>query len=88
LLGLSANGENTGSGVGNSVRNQIVSASFRYLFVKSHAELYGEVGREDWAWDFEDFMTRPAATTAWMVGFRKLQEASKKKALSGLFSYL
>ena len=81
MLGLSANGENTGSGNPDGVnRNQIVSASFRYLFVKSHAEFYGELGREDWAWDFEDFMTRPAATTAWMVGFRKLQEASKKGA--------
>jgi len=82
LLGLSANGENTGSGSATGVnRNQIVSVSMRYLFVKSHAEFYGELGREDWAWDFEDFMTRPAATTAWMVGFRKLQEASKKGAL-------
>jgi hypothetical protein len=82
LLGLKANGENTGSGSATGVnRNQIVSMNFRYLFVKSHAEIYGEIGREDWAWDMEDFLTRPAATTAWMVGLRKLQEASKKGAL-------
>ncbi|MFY9281261.1 MAG: hypothetical protein WAO92_04575, partial [Bacteroidia bacterium] len=30
-------------------------------------------GREDWAWYMEDFLTRPAATTAWMGGVRKLQ---------------
>ena len=89
LLGLSANGENTGSGSATGVnRNQIVSVSMRYLFVKSHAELYGELGREDWAWDFEDFMTRPAATTAWMVGFRKLQEAPKKGALFQMMAEL
>ncbi len=79
ILGLSANGENTGSGGGQN-RNQLVSVSFRYLFPESHAEVYGELGREDWAWDFEDFMTRPAATTAWMMGMRKLQAAPKKGA--------
>ncbi len=72
VLGLSANGENTGGG-GDFERNQLVSLSFRYFFPKSHAEFYGEMGREDWAWDFEDLMTRPLATTAWMAGFRKLQ---------------
>lgn len=79
ILGLSANGENTGSGGGQN-RNQLVSLSFRYLLQKSHAEIYGELGREDWAWDFEDFMTRPGATTAWMMGLRKLEEAPKKGA--------
>ncbi len=72
ILGLKANGEQTGGGGGLN-RNQLVSLSFRYFFPKSHAELYGEMGREDWAWDFEDLMTRPLATTAWMAGFRKLQ---------------
>lgn len=72
VLGLKANGEQTGSGGGLN-RNQLVSLSFRYFMPKSHAEFYGEMGREDWAWDFEDLMTRPLATTAWMAGFKKLQ---------------
>jgi hypothetical protein len=36
------------------------------------------VGREDWAFDMEDFLTRPAATTAWMGGIKKLQKLSGK----------
>ena len=73
VLYLSPRNEQLGSGSGALNRNQIVSLSFRYLFPKAHAEIYGEVGREDWAWDMEDFLTRPAATTAWMGGVRKLQ---------------
>lgn len=78
VLYLSPRDEQLGSGTGALNRNQVVSLSFRYLFAKSHAEIYGEVGREDWAWDMEDFLTRPAATTAWMGGVRKLQRMPGK----------
>lgn len=82
-LYLGAKGEQTGGGPDSGYinRNQLVSISFRYLMPKAKFELYGEVGREDWAWDFEDFMTRPANTTAWMLGFRKLQAIPNQKAI-------
>ncbi len=75
ILYLSPGGEQTGSGPdsGRINRNQLVSLSFRYMMPESHAEFYAEIGREDWFWDFEDLMTRPFATTAWLAGFRKLQ---------------
>ncbi len=79
ILYLTPGGEQTGSGPdsGRINRNQLVSISMRYLLPESHAELYFEMGREDWAWDFEDLLTRPNATTVWMGGFRKLQETAK-----------
>lgn len=75
VLYLSSRGEQRGSGGDSNAinRNQIVSISLRYLLPESHAELYAEVGREDWAWDLEDLITRPRATTAWMGGFRKIE---------------
>ena len=78
VLYLSPRNEQLGSGTGALNRNQIVSLSFRYLLTKANAEIYGEVGREDWAWDMEDFLTRPAATTAWMGGIKKLQKLTGK----------
>lgn len=75
-LYLGAKGEQTGSGADSGAvnRNQLVAFSFRYSMPKAQLELYGEVGRDDWAWDFEDFMTRPQSATAFMLGFRKLQD--------------
>lgn len=88
-LYLSAKGEQTGSGPDSGAinRNQIVALSFRYALSQAKIELYGEVGREDWAWDFEDFMTRPHATTAWMVGFRKLQDLANGSQLEIMAEY-
>ena len=75
-LYLGAKGEQTGGGPdsGGVNRNQIVALSFRYSLPQAQLELYGEVGREDWAWDFEDFMTRPQSASAFMLGARKLQD--------------
>ena len=75
-LYLGAKGEQTGSGSGAVNRNQLIALSFRYSVPRGKLEFYGEFGREDWAWDFEDFMTRPQASTAWMLGVRKLQDQS------------
>ncbi|HOI31852.1 MAG TPA: capsule assembly Wzi family protein, partial [Bacteroidales bacterium] len=63
---------------GNNNRNQIISVFARYLFRKSHAEVYMEIGREDNWFDFEDLMTRPQYSTAYMFGFRKLYALKKK----------
>lgn len=54
-------------------RNQIVAVSARYLLKDAHAEIYAEIGREDWWGDFEDAMTRPFYSTVWMAGIKKLQ---------------
>ena len=77
VLYLSPKNEQLGNS-GAFQRNQIVSLNFRYLLTKANAEIYAEVGREDWAWDMEDFLTRPAATTAWMGGIKKLQKLTGK----------
>jgi hypothetical protein len=57
---------------GSSNRNQIISASARYLFKESHAEVYFEMGREDHWWDLEDLITRTTYSTAYLAGMRKL----------------
>jgi hypothetical protein len=53
-------------------RNQIVTINMRYLFRRSHAEIYAEWARDDHWYDWEDFLTRPLATSAWLGGFRKI----------------
>lgn len=60
------------TGEDGSARNQIVTAYFRYVFPESHAEIYGEYGREDAAWDFEDLMSDFEHTRAYLLGFRKI----------------
>ena len=73
-LYVDAKNEQTGSGVsaGGVNRNQIISFFGRYLFQKSNAELYFEVGREDWWWDWEDLITDPTYSSAWLAGFKKV----------------
>jgi len=90
VLYLSSRGEQLGSGGDSNTlnRNQIVSISMRYLLPESHAELYVEVGREDWAWDVEDFITRPGANTAWMGGFRKIEPLPNKGSFFQFFGEL
>jgi len=58
--------------------NQIISVFGRYLLKESHAEVYFELGREDWFWDMEDLITNPYYTTAWMAGFRKMYKLGGK----------
>ena len=75
-------GRESGQG-GTSIvlnRNQVVGVSTRYLMKESHAELYAEIGREDWWGDFEDLMTRPFYSTVWMMGFKKLQWVAKDQS--------
>lgn len=51
-------------------RNQVIGVSARYLLKEAHAELYAEIGREDWWGDFEDLMTRPFYSSVWMMGIK------------------
>lgn len=61
--------------------NQLVSIFARYALPESHAEFYFEWGRDDWAWDLEDFLTHTDASRAYLLGFRKLQEINKDQWL-------
>ena len=62
--------------------NQLVTISARYLFAASHAEIYVEWGREDWAWDIEDFLTQPEVSRAYLLGFAKVYPINSTKYLS------
>jgi hypothetical protein len=53
-------------------RNQLISFTVRYLLPQSHAEFYAEWAKDDHWWDWEDFLTRPLATSAWLGGVRKI----------------
>lgn len=53
-------------------RNQLVSVFGRYLFHQSNAEVYAEIGREDWWYDHRDFINDPDHTTAWLLGMRRI----------------
>ena len=53
-------------------RNQLVSVFGRYLFHQSNAEVYAEIGREDWWFDHRDFINDPDHTTAWLLGMRRI----------------
>lgn len=53
-------------------RNQLLSLFGRYFFRPVAAEVYFEVGREDYWKDWEDLLTNPTHTTVWMMGIRKM----------------
>ncbi len=62
-------------------RNQLISVFFRYLFVQAGAEVYMEIGREDFWYDFQDLLTRLQYSTAYNMGFRKLHTLPKSQWL-------
>jgi hypothetical protein len=59
-------------------RNQLISLFGRLVLPQAHAELYYEIGREDFWWDMEDLITNPEWSTAWMGGFKKLYPLAGK----------
>nr|MBC7613687.1 hypothetical protein [Pseudopedobacter sp.] len=59
-------------------RDQISSVYTRWLFPKTHAEVYFEYGANDNALDFRDFLGSPQHSRAYIFGFRKLIELNKK----------
>jgi hypothetical protein len=62
---------------GQSPDNQLTSFYFRWVFPESGLELYGEWGRDDHSWDFEDFVTQPEHSSAAMAGLQKVFPTSR-----------
>lgn len=60
-----------------SAQNGKVALFSRYLFKEAHAEIYAEIGKQDWWRDFEDFWVRTDHATAYLVGFRKMHALAK-----------
>lgn len=53
-------------------RDQVASVFFRYVFKKSHFEIYGEYGREDASYNLRDFIQTPEHSGAYIFGFQKV----------------
>lgn len=53
-------------------RDQLTSLYSRWLFQKSHAEIYFEYGLNDNALDFRDFLGSPQHSRAYLFGIKKL----------------
>ena len=51
--------------------NQLASAFARVTFPGSGFEIYGELGREDHAWDMRSLLVTPDEQASFTVGFRK-----------------
>lgn len=58
---------------------QIVSANFRWLFQKSHFELYGEYGVHDNTYNLRDLSINIQHASAFTLGFKKLIALKKNK---------
>jgi hypothetical protein len=58
-------------------RDQLTSVYMRWLFEKSHAELYFEFGKNDNAYDLRDFLGSPEHSRAYIFGLKKLFALSK-----------
>lgn len=59
-------------------RNQIISVFGRYLIPSIHAEIYFDIGREDYWKDFQDLITNPTHSVVWQWGFRKMKPLAGK----------
>ena len=84
ILYLSARGENLTNLPPGSVvlnRNQLASVFFRYFFPGANAEIFMEIGREDFWYDFQDLLTRLQYSTAYSMGFRKLHQLPRNQWL-------
>jgi hypothetical protein len=52
--------------------NQLLSLTLRWAFPEAGLELYGEYGRDDHSWDFQDFAMEPGHAAAWLAGAQKV----------------
>jgi hypothetical protein len=59
----------------------MASLHFRYVFPKSHAEVYAEYGVGDNAYNIRDLTLDPAHSAAFTIGFKKLKELADHKWL-------
>jgi hypothetical protein len=67
-----------GEGEGNGAGDQRASAFIRWVWLKEHAELYGEFFKEDHAYDFRDMFLEPDHTHAYLFGIQKLVPLNKR----------
>jgi hypothetical protein len=58
-------------------RDQLTSVYMRWLFEKSHAEIYFEFGKNDNAYNLIDFLGSPEHSRAYIFGLKKLFSLSK-----------
>lgn len=64
-----ANSSNVGGD--NPDDNQLASIFGRWVFPRSHLELYGEYGREDHSWDLRDLAGEPDHDSAYLLGLQR-----------------
>ena len=60
-------------------RDQHASVFMRWLWPKTHGEIYFEYGREDYFWDKRDFKLEAAYSGAYILGLRKLIPLKTRK---------
>ncbi|MXV17399.1 capsule assembly Wzi family protein [Hufsiella ginkgonis] len=61
-----------GEGEDNKTRDQLFSGYVRWVWKEANAEIYGEFGRADFAYDWRDFIVESSHASAYVLGFRKL----------------
>ncbi|RYZ30110.1 MAG: hypothetical protein EOO10_03960 [Chitinophagaceae bacterium] len=59
-------------------RDQLLSFFFRLILPKEKAEIYAEFGRNDHSGNTRDLLMEPEHSSAFLIGFRKIFETSKK----------
>ncbi len=70
---------------GSKRYKQMASVHFRYVFEKSHAELYGEYGWGDNQYNIRDFVLNVDHSRAFILGARKLMPLAKNQWLDWQF---
>ncbi|MFY0626311.1 MAG: hypothetical protein JXR07_08455 [Reichenbachiella sp.] len=59
-------------------KDQILSFFIRWVWPAAKAEIYAEVGRSDASWNFRDLLMSPEHSMAYMFGFKKMIELSRR----------
>lgn len=62
-------------------KDQQVTVSMRYVIPTATAEIYGEYGRRDHAYNWREFVLNPDHARAYLMGFKKLFEVSGNSKL-------
>jgi hypothetical protein len=70
-----------GTNEDNIDRDQQLSVFTRWLFPKSHAEMYFEYGWNDHKYNFRDFWIDPEHAATYLIGFKKLKPLNQNRWL-------
>lgn len=62
--------------------NGITSIFFRWIWIESNAEIYGEFLKDQRSFNFRDLLTQPQNARAYTFGFRKLYDTKSLGVLS------